>query len=250
MRRFNVSQNLMSGTVASELALIPYLSHIDLSYNAFSGLIPSQLGNMSLLRYLNLEVNALSGTIPSALTQLQFSQFRVGGNSLIGSIPALRMFEYADCSFRPFNYDLICPFPSNACGACVCPGLPTCTSCTSVCTLGGPVFFVQASGGIVVSLVNLSAPLITAPSVSLSGNLTIDVSSAELYNGQVILLVNGTITGTWENVVLQGTTSECLLNQVSVEYNTTAAWGVITQVSLCSPASALSMLAALLLALL
>ena len=80
----------------------------------------------------------------------------------------------------------------------------------------------------------LAGVAITSDSVSLSGDLVLDLSGIDVYNGmQFTLVTSNNITGQWESVSLSGLTSECVEYQVDVTYTQQFAVGTLTTVSLC-----------------
>jgi hypothetical protein len=80
----------------------------------------------------------------------------------------------------------------------------------------------------------LSGVAIMSDSVSLSGNLVLDLSGIDVYIGmQFTLVTSNNITGQWESVSLSGLTSECVEYQLNVTYTTSKAIAQLTTVSLC-----------------
>ncbi len=79
----------------------------------------------------------------------------------------------------------------------------------------------------------LAGVAITSQSVSLSGDLVLDVSALDVYDGMTFTFVNATsITGQWATTSVYQT-SECVEYQVDVQYTSTLATGTLTTVSLC-----------------
>jgi hypothetical protein len=79
----------------------------------------------------------------------------------------------------------------------------------------------------------LAGVAITSQSVSLSGNLVLDVTGIDVYDGMTFTLINATtITGQWDGVTATST-SECVEYQVDVTYTQQFAIGTLTTVSLC-----------------
>ncbi len=77
----------------------------------------------------------------------------------------------------------------------------------------------------------LAGVAITSQSVSLSGDLVLDVSALDVYNGMMFTLINATITGQWDGVTAMST-SECVEYQLDVTYESTVAIGALTTVLL------------------
>ena len=95
--------------------------------------------------------------------------------------------------------------------------------------------WIQNAGSVVtLSGQALSGVAITSQSVSLSGDLVLDVSALDVYDGMTFTLINANnITGQWQSVSLSGSTSECVEYQVDVTYTQQVAIGTLTTVSLC-----------------
>ncbi len=95
--------------------------------------------------------------------------------------------------------------------------------------------FTQSAGTTVtLSGLALAGVAITAQSVSLAGNLVLDLSGVNAYNGMTLTLVNATsLSGEWDNVIAIQT-SDCIGYQIDVQYTQQFAVGTLTSVSLCS----------------
>jgi hypothetical protein len=79
----------------------------------------------------------------------------------------------------------------------------------------------------------LAGVAITSQSVSLSGDLVLDVSVLDVYNGMTFTLINATsITGQWDGVTATST-SECIEYRVDVTYAQQLVTATLTTVSLC-----------------
>ena len=79
----------------------------------------------------------------------------------------------------------------------------------------------------------LAGVAITSDSVSLSGDLVLDLSGIDVYNGmQFTLVTSNNITGQWDTTS-SFSTSECVEYQVDVTYTQQFAIGTLTTVSLC-----------------
>ena len=59
--------NLLTGTIPTELGLLTFVNDLELFNNSLTGSIPSELGRLSILNFLFLSNNRLSGTLPSEL---------------------------------------------------------------------------------------------------------------------------------------------------------------------------------------
>jgi len=87
---FNVGNNMLSGSLPSEIGLLAEATHLNtlaFQSNQFTGTIPSQIGLLSL-DFLSLSENKLEGTIPKQLGLLENARdIYLYGNSLTGTIP-------------------------------------------------------------------------------------------------------------------------------------------------------------------
>eukprot|EP00656_Telonema_subtile_P024866 TRINITY_DN2701_c0_g1_i3.p1 TRINITY_DN2701_c0_g1~~TRINITY_DN2701_c0_g1_i3.p1 ORF type:complete len:144 (+),score=16.65 TRINITY_DN2701_c0_g1_i3:193-624(+) len=68
--KVELSGNLLTGSIPSELLSLTSLQNLDLSTNSLSGSIPSQLSSLTSLQTLYFPKNSLSGSIPSQLSSL------------------------------------------------------------------------------------------------------------------------------------------------------------------------------------
>ncbi|XP_058201267.1 MDIS1-interacting receptor like kinase 2-like [Rhododendron vialii] len=85
----NMSLNLLSGTIPSEIGLLSSLSSLSLWSNNLTGSIPPTIGNLDNLIELYLYENKLSGSIPQEVATLRsLSNLSLSRNNLTGSIPA------------------------------------------------------------------------------------------------------------------------------------------------------------------
>ena len=94
--------------------------------------------------------------------------------------------------------------------------------------------WIQNAGSVVtLSGQALSGVAITSQSVSLSGDLVLDLTGIDLYDGMTFTLINANnITGQWDGVTA-ASTSECVEYQLDVSYTQQLAIGTLTTVSLC-----------------
>jgi hypothetical protein len=83
----------MTGTLPTELALLPVLQWIDFPVNDFTGTLPSEWGEMNHLSQIEVHSNMLTGTIPDTWWDLSATLvgLNVGDNRLDGSIPGDRL---------------------------------------------------------------------------------------------------------------------------------------------------------------
>jgi hypothetical protein len=98
--------------------------------------------------------------------------------------------------------------------------------------------WIQNEGSVVtLSGQALVGVAITSQSVSLSGNLVLDLSTLDVYDGMTFTLINATsITGQWDGVTAISM-SKCIEYQVDVAYTTMVATMTLKSVSLCAIAS-------------
>jgi hypothetical protein len=94
--------------------------------------------------------------------------------------------------------------------------------------------WIQNAGSVVtLSGQALTGVAITSQSVSLSGDLVLDVSALNVYDGMTFTLINATnITGQWDGVTATST-SECVYYQLDVTYAQQLVTCTLTTVSLC-----------------
>ena len=87
--QLELNDNLLNGTLPSEIGDLTKLLVLNCSGNMLGGAIPTQIGNLIMLQSIDLHKNLFNGTIPKTienLTDLQFINFRE--NRLEGSIPS------------------------------------------------------------------------------------------------------------------------------------------------------------------
>ena len=70
LEHLDLSQNMISGTMPSELGRLTRLRTLALHSNRVSASMPSELGRLNQLHYLDLHSNALSGAIPSHIAHI------------------------------------------------------------------------------------------------------------------------------------------------------------------------------------
>lgn len=81
----------VSGTIPTQIGLIPLTSQLRLESSSLAGDIPTELGELNLMGGgFYLQDNILSGTVPSEifLMTILSENFWISGNDLIGSIPS------------------------------------------------------------------------------------------------------------------------------------------------------------------
>ena len=90
MERFKLGENLLNGTISSDLLNLQQLKHLEIGSNMLSGTIPSELWSLAQLEVLKFGWNLLSATISRDLLNLhQLRHLEIGGNMLSGTIPDL-----------------------------------------------------------------------------------------------------------------------------------------------------------------
>jgi hypothetical protein len=112
----DLSQNLLVGTIPSELGMLSALTNIELDGNSLTGSIPSELGKFSRASFFfAMSRNSLTGFIPSELGRLTAlrEQFLLHNNDLSGSIPSqLGLLTGLTTKFELLNNNLCGDIPA------------------------------------------------------------------------------------------------------------------------------------------
>ncbi|KAK8309702.1 hypothetical protein V6Z12_D02G141100 [Gossypium hirsutum] len=89
LTHLDLSENVLSGEIPSELCCLYRLQQLHLNSNQLKGSIPIEIGNLTSLKWLILYDNQLSGGIPSTIGKLKnLEMIRAGGNKkLEGPLP-------------------------------------------------------------------------------------------------------------------------------------------------------------------
>jgi hypothetical protein len=82
------SGNSLTGTIPTHLGRLERLRFLVLNDNHYTGTIPTHLGQLSSIYYLHLGKNGFTGSIPPEIFVPTMQHFDVGGNQLVGTIPA------------------------------------------------------------------------------------------------------------------------------------------------------------------
>eukprot|EP00526_Cylindrotheca_closterium_P003721 CAMPEP_0113650274 /NCGR_PEP_ID=MMETSP0017_2-20120614/26747_1 /TAXON_ID=2856 /ORGANISM="Cylindrotheca closterium" /LENGTH=1366 /DNA_ID=CAMNT_0000562767 /DNA_START=208 /DNA_END=4305 /DNA_ORIENTATION=+ /assembly_acc=CAM_ASM_000147 len=89
MQELHLHNNVLFGTIPSEVGYLSALTNLRLYNSAISGNLPSEVGNLSALTSLYLYNNTLSGTIPSEVGRLSaLGGLTLSANALTGTIPS------------------------------------------------------------------------------------------------------------------------------------------------------------------
>eukprot|EP00261_Vitis_vinifera_P036335 XP_019077578.1 PREDICTED: putative receptor-like protein kinase At3g47110 isoform X2 [Vitis vinifera] len=90
LRELVLSNNLLHGTIPSDIGLLRRMRHLNLSTNSLQGEIPIELTNCSNLETVDLTRNNLTGQIPFRVGNMstKLLVLRLGGNGLTGVIPS------------------------------------------------------------------------------------------------------------------------------------------------------------------
>ncbi|KMT06520.1 hypothetical protein BVRB_7g156940 [Beta vulgaris subsp. vulgaris] len=92
----DLSSNVLSGVVPSEIGAFKGLQFLNMSSNSFTGSIPRSVGDLNLAQVIDLSYNRFNGSIPSEIGgALALRELRLEGNRLSGHIPA----QIENCSF-------------------------------------------------------------------------------------------------------------------------------------------------------
>ncbi|KAL5555825.1 hypothetical protein UlMin_038061 [Ulmus minor] len=113
---FDISHNMLSGSIPKEIGKMGYLYILNLGHNNLSGSIPEELGDVTSLNILDLSSNRLVGIIPQALTRLSMlMEIDLSNNFLSGMIPESGQFETFP-AYRFSNNSGLCGYPLAVCG--------------------------------------------------------------------------------------------------------------------------------------
>eukprot|EP00980_Cylindrotheca_fusiformis_P006765 scaffold1413_cov117-Cylindrotheca_fusiformis.AAC.5 len=85
----SINNQVLDGTIPSEISLLSSLTSLDLSKNVLNGTIPSALFDIATLRKVYLYQNQFSGEIPNTVVQPDLSHLHLSHNKLSGTIPEL-----------------------------------------------------------------------------------------------------------------------------------------------------------------
>jgi len=87
VERIVFEANNLSGTIPSELALLPELVALGMEQGTTSSTIPTEIGKLEKMIFIDLDFNSLSGTIPTQLYQLtNLRTLDLNVNELTGDI--------------------------------------------------------------------------------------------------------------------------------------------------------------------
>ncbi|OEL30040.1 hypothetical protein BAE44_0008943 [Dichanthelium oligosanthes] len=114
MTGIDLSSNLLSGEIPTELTNLKGLQFLNLSMNNLSGGIPIDIGNLKALESLDLSCNELLGHIPASLSSLTFlSSLNLSNNQLSGPIPTGGLLGTLDDPSIYSNNSGLCGVPLN-----------------------------------------------------------------------------------------------------------------------------------------
>ena len=88
LRHFDMSGNMLNGSLPTELCKLSSLEFLLLGRNSLEGSIPSCYASMSSLRAMEIASARLHGPIPDSIDQLRYlSVLDISNNTLTGTIP-------------------------------------------------------------------------------------------------------------------------------------------------------------------
>ncbi|KAK9127376.1 hypothetical protein Syun_016173 [Stephania yunnanensis] len=89
LKCIDLSHNVFSGEIPTEITRLLGLSILNLSMNQLTGRIPEKIGSMQRLEVLDLSRNQLSGSIPPSISTLNsLNHLNLSNNNLSGRIPS------------------------------------------------------------------------------------------------------------------------------------------------------------------
>jgi Leucine rich repeat/Protein tyrosine and serine/threonine kinase len=113
LRSLVLSHNNLAGTIPSQLGYVPSLSHIDFGFNSLSGSVPDSIWALPELKYLDLSSNQLTGQVPltppthngtSYIFNLSNNQFYGKVSSAVEAL--MEIFNLSDISYNYFEGSL------------------------------------------------------------------------------------------------------------------------------------------------
>lgn len=117
MDEFALNNNMLSGSLPTELGLLTKLESFKVAYNNLNGTIPSEYVGMSVINILSMSYNDLEGSIPtefSLLTSVTIfgasnNKLLINGNSIISVCSEAQL---TTCNIGGTN-QIICPSQVN-----------------------------------------------------------------------------------------------------------------------------------------
>lgn len=110
----SLADNMLQGTIPSEVSHLPNLETLDLYYNQLSGPFPD-MSTLSSLRHMDVDGNLLTGTVPSELFNLPAleSVFLLNNRGLTGTIPEITSTESRLLSVSVYDCSLNGQIPTS-----------------------------------------------------------------------------------------------------------------------------------------
>ncbi|KAF8012154.1 hypothetical protein BT93_I0321 [Corymbia citriodora subsp. variegata] len=113
----DISYNMLSGSIPTEIGSMFYLFVLNLGHNRISGPIPPEIGDLHTLNILDLSNNELEGGIPETWSKLTaLTEINLSNNRLTGLIPANGQLGTLEASGFMNNTGL-CGLPLPPCGS-------------------------------------------------------------------------------------------------------------------------------------
>ena len=88
LEEFNADFNQLTGSLPEDVHQLTALEWLDIDSNLFEGSIPNIFNEMPNLMYLDLSNNKFTGQFPDSIWNLQYEDFYMFENDLVGEVPS------------------------------------------------------------------------------------------------------------------------------------------------------------------